>query len=141
MKKRIILLFCIMFLVSNLTGCGEKEEVAALKQEIIELSAEKAELENSIAELKEIETEEKERTGTANYIVVLNISQKHFTLDWEKHLKDSMNDLDVPIPVSKEFYDTVQNGDIVDDSFRMGSFVFKGSIGSWKIKVKDKYIE
>lgn len=141
MKKRIATLFCIGFLAFGLTGCGEKMEKSYLEEQIVKLSAEKAELENSVAALKEMETAEKERTGTATYVVVLNISQKHFTLDWEEHLKDSMNDLDVPIPVSKEFYDTVQNGDIVDDSFRMGSFVFKGSIGSWKIKVKDKYIE
>lgn len=32
MKKRIILLFCIIFLFFSLTGRGEKEEVAALKE-------------------------------------------------------------------------------------------------------------
>lgn len=141
MKKRIILLFGIVFLVFNLTGCGEKAEVAALKQEIIKLSADKKELENSIAELKEIESAEKERTGTANYIVVLNISQNHYTLDLEEHLKDSMNDLDISIPVSKEFYDSVNKGDTIDDSFRIGSFIFKSSIGTWEIIVSDKYIE
>ena len=141
MKKRIILLFCIIFLVFSLTGCREKEEVAILKKEIIKLSADKTELENSISELKEIEAAEKERTGTANYIVVLNISQNHYTLDLEEHLKDSMNDLDISIPVSKDFYDSVNKGDTIDDSFRTGSFVFKGSVGTWDITVSDKYIE
>ena len=141
MKKRIILLFCIIFLVFSLTGCGEKEEVAVLKKEIIKLSADKTELENSISELKEIEAAEKERTGTANYIVVLNISQNHYTLDLEEHLKDSMNDLDISIPVSKDFYDSVNKGDTIDDSFRTDSFVFKGSVGTWNITVLDKYIE
>ena len=141
MKKRIILLFCIIFLVFSLTGCREKEEVAILKKEIIKLSADKTELENSISELKEIKAAEKERTGTANYIVVLNISQNHYTLDLEEHLKDSMNDLDISIPVSKDFYDSVNKGDTIDDSFRTGSFVFKSSVGTWNITVSDKYIE
>lgn len=52
-----------------------------------------------------------------------------------------MNDLDIPIPVSKEFYDTVEKGTVIDDSFRMGSFIFKGSIGSWDVVVSDKYVE
>ena len=141
MKKRIVTLLCVGFLTFGLTGCGEKAEKTYLQQEIARLSAEKTELENSVATLKEMETAEKERTNTATYIVVLNISQSHFTLDWEEHLKDSMNDLDIPIPVSKEFYDTVEKGTVIDDSFRMGSFIFKGSIGSWDIVVSDKYVE
>ena len=141
MKKRIATLLCVGFLAFGLTGCGEEAEKTHLQQEIAQLSAEKTELENSIATLKEMETAEKERTNTATYIVVLNISQSHFTLDWEEHLKDSMNDLDIPIPVSKEFYDTVEKGTVIDDSFRMGSFIFKGSIGSWDVIVSDKYVE
>ena len=141
MKKRIVTLLCVGFLAFGLTGCGEKAEKTYLQQEIARLSAEKTELENSVATLKKMETAEKERTNTATYIVVLNISQSHFTLDWEEHLKDSMNDLDIPIPVSKEFYDTVEKGTVIDDSFRMGSFIFKGSIGSWDVIVSDKYVE
>lgn len=141
MKKRIVTLLCVGFLAFGLIGCGEKAEKASLQQEIARLSAEKTELENSVATLKEMETAEKERTNTATYIVVLNISQSHFTLDWEEHLKDSMNDLDIPIPVSKEFYDTVEKGTVIDDSFRMGSFIFKGSIGNWDVVVSDKYVE
>ena len=56
-------------------------------------------------------------------------------------LKDAMNDVDITIPVSKEFYDSVSRGTVLDDSFRMGSFIWKGSIGNWKITVSDKYIQ
>lgn len=32
-------------------------------------------------------------------------------------------------------------GDTIDDSFRMGSFIFKGSFGNWDITVEDKCIQ
>ena len=116
-------------------------EVEYLKQQISELSLEKQQLENSIVELREMETAEKIRTGTETYVVKINIKQTHFTLDLDQHLKDAMNDVDITIPVSKEFYDLVSRGTVLDDSFRMGSFIWKGSIGNWKITVSDKYIQ
>ena len=52
-----------------------------------------------------------------------------------------MNALEIPLPVDKEFYDSVDKGTVIDDSFRSGSFWMKGSIGNWEISVIDKYIE
>lgn len=142
MKRKIVaLLFTGIMSVSLLTGCGEKAEVEYLQQQIVELSAEKAQLESSVAELREMETAEKIRTGTETYVVKINIKQTHFTLDLDQHLKDAMNDVDITVPVSKEFYDSVSVGTVLDDSFRMGSFIWKGSIGNWKITVSDKYIQ
>ena len=117
MKKKIILLFSTSLL---LTGCGEEQ---------------------AKTKLQEKETSEKIRVGEERYFVILKIEQTHFTLDLEEHLKDSMNTLEIPFPVDKEFYDSVDKGTIIDDSFRSGSFLMKGSIGNWKISVIDKYIE
>lgn len=142
MKRRLVaLLLAGVMSATLLTGCGEKAEVEYLKQQISELSLEKLQLENSIVELKEMETQEKIRTGTETYVVELKIKQSHFTLDIGQHLKDEANAIIIPIPVSYEFYETVEIGDVIDDSFRMGSFIFKGSIGSWDITVNDKYIQ
>ena len=135
------MLFLATSLTFGLTGCGEEAEKDALIEQIDSLKTEKAELESTVAELKDMATAEKIRTGTEVYIVVINISQSHFTLDLEEHMKDAMNDVDITIPVSKEFYDSVNKGTVIDDSFRMGSFVAKGSIGNWDIIVKDKYIQ
>ena len=55
--------------------------------------------------------------------------------------KDDMNDVDIDIPVSKEFYDSVEVGTVLDDSFRMGSFIMSGSYGSWDISISDKRVE
>ena len=139
MKKKIILLF---FLTSLLfTGCGEEQAKTKLQEEIVQLENTKNELEISISELQEKETSEKIRVGEERYFVVLKIEQTHFTLDLGEHLKDSMNVLEIPFPVDKEFYDSVEKGSIIDDSFRNGSFWIKGSIGNWEISVIDKYIE
>lgn len=135
------MLFLAASLTFGLTGCGEEAERDALIEQIDSLKTEKAELESTVAELKDMATAEKIRTGTEVYIVVINISQSHFTLDLEEHMKDVMNDVDITIPVSKEFYDSVNKGTVIDDSFRMGSFIAKGSIGNWDIIVKDKYIQ
>ena len=139
MKKKIILLF---FLTSLLfTGCGEEQAKTKLQEEIVQLENTKNELEISISELQEKETSEKIRVGEERYFVVLKIEQTHFTLDLGEHLKDSLNALEIPFPVDKEFYDSVEKGSIIDDSFRNGSFWIKGSIGNWEISVIDKYIE
>jgi len=52
-----------------------------------------------------------------------------------------MNDISIQIPVDKEYYDSVEIGETIADDFRMGSFVFKGSFGSWDITVEDKSIQ
>ena len=139
MKKKIILLFFLTSLL--LTGCGEEQAKTKLQEEIVQLENTKNELETSISKLQEKETSEKIRVGEERYFVVLKIEQTHFTLDLGEHLKDSMDALEIPFPVDKEFYDSVEKGSIIDDSFRNGSFWIKGSIGNWEISVIDKYIE
>lgn len=74
------------------------------------------------------------------YIVTFECTQSHFTLDLSEHLKDSINKLTFEVPVDKDYYDKVKVGDKIIDSFRMGSFIMKGSLGKWKIKVMDKRV-
>ena len=136
MKRDIIVLIAMIAIA--LSGCSKtktvtNEDVAKLESEITQLEAERDRLNEEILSTK-IDN------GLAKYVITFNIKQTHFTLDIGEHLKDSMNDISIEIPVDKEYYDSVEVGDVIDDSFRMGSFIWKGSFGNWKVTVESKDI-
>ena len=139
MKKLIVTLAAVM--VVCLSGCGDQAQVDMLKQEISELQTEKKSLETEIAELGNAVIENKEENGTAKYVLTLEIKQSHFSLDISEHLKDSMNAIEIQIPVDKEYYDSIEVGQNIADEFRMGSFVFKGTFGNFKVTVTGKEIQ
>ena len=136
MKKYIVVLIAMMAI--TLSGCSKtetvtNEDVAKLESEIAQLEAERDLLNEEILNTK-IDN------GLAKYVITFNIKQTHFTLDLGEHLKDTMNDISIEIPVDKEYYDSVEVGDTIDDSFRVGSFIWKGSFGNWKVTVESKDI-
>lgn len=136
MKKHAIVL--IAMIAITLSGCSKtetvtNEDVAKLESEIVQLEAERDRLNEEILNTK-IDN------GLAKYVITFNIKQTHFTLDIGEHLKDAMNDISIEIPVDKEYYDSVEVGDTIDDSFRVGSFIWKGSFGNWKVTVESKNI-
>lgn len=136
MKKYIIAL--IVIIAVTLSGCSEtetvtNEDIAKLESEIAQLEAERDLLNEEILNTK-IDN------GLAKYVITFNIKQTHFTLDIGEHLKDAMNDISIEIPVDKEYYDSVEVGDTIDDSFRVGSFIWKGSFGNWKVTIESKNI-
>lgn len=138
--KKISLIFLSSFL---LFGCVSKEErnervisqqeekIYLLKSEISELESIKVILENSVIE-------EKERLEIAEYLITIEIKQSHFSLDIGDHLKDEMNKAEIQIPVSKEFYEEIKVGEVLNNDFRTGSLIAKGSVGRWEISVIDK---
>ena len=140
MKKfKWLSIFLVISLIFCLSGCTENPEVleqriTELKTQINELEIEKKDLEENISDIKVDK-------GIAKYVVTFEIKQTHYTLDLEQHMKDEMNAITIQIPVDKEYYDSVSVGTIIDDSFRMGSLVMKGSFGKWKVTVKDKSIQ
>lgn len=138
MIKKITAIILIITVLFSITGCVETEEslsedIKQLKSEISVLEKEKASLEKEVVKTK-IEK------GVAKYVVTINIKQKHTIFDFENNIKDEMNAISIQIPTDKEYYDSVKVGDVIDDSFRMGSLVVSGSIGSWDITVEDKEI-
>lgn len=144
--KKIISILLVVIMALSLCACGSEPD-EALQAEIVRLEQKKSEikeqigvLEDELNVLQKTVTDTKIETGMVKYVITLNIRQTHFTLDIGQHLKDSMNDISIQIPVDKEYFDSVQVGDVIDDSFRMGSFIFKGSWGNWKITVEDKDI-
>ena len=129
MKKYIVILIAMMAI--TLSGCSKTETVT--NEDVAKLEAERDQLNEEILNTK-IDN------GLAKYVITFNIKQTHFTLDIGEHLKDAMNDISIEIPVDKEYYDSVEVGDTIDDSFRVGSFIWKGSFGNWKVTVESKDI-
>lgn len=139
MKKSIVI--AIMILLLTLTACSKDEmEVQALQVEKSQLQNEINTLKQDLDYYKTNLADFKNQNNIEIYAVKLSIKQSHFTLDFGQHIKDSMNEVIIDIPVSKQFYDKVNKGDVLDNSFRMGSFLMNGSIGSWNITITDKYI-
>lgn len=141
MKKRILSIILTAVLLLSLVGCGEQSQIDSLKQQIAELEDQKSELESEVSALENTVVERKEENGTAKYVLTLEIKQSHFTLDISEHLKDSMNAIEIQIPVDKDYYDSVEVGQNIADEFRMGSLVFKGTFGNFKVSVIKKEIQ
>ena len=134
MKKYVIVLIATIAII--LSGCSKTETVS--NEEITKLESEIAQLEAERDRLNEEILNTKIDNGLAKYVITFNIKQTHFTLDIGEHLKDAMNDISIEIPVDKEYYDSVEVGDTIDDSFRVGSFIWKGSFGNWKVTVESR---
>ena len=142
MNKKLIsiLLICLIFL----TSCGngnlkaEREnletEISELEEDIRTLQSEKNSIEKLIQDLRE-------ENDIPNYIVTFEIGQQHVTLDLGDLLKDELNKTELEVLVSKEYYDSVDVGTVVNDDFRVGSLALKGSFGTWNIEVINKRIE
>ena len=136
MKKYAIVL--IAMIAITLSGCSKTETVT--NEDVAKLESEIAQLETERDRLNEEILDAKIDNNLAKYVIAFNIKQTHFTLDIGEHLKDAMNDISIEIPVDKEYYDSVEVGDTIDDSFRVGSFIWKGSFGNWEVTVESKDI-
>lgn len=155
LKKIIIILLIalnlvlsIVFITQIIKNSNLSEDDKKYIETIKELKQEQGNIQNTINEKnnelvnlnKSIEDKKKVNSGNAKYIMKINISQSHLTLSISEHLKDAMNDIDIYVEVSEDYYNKYNIGDTISDEFRMGSLVFKGSFGKWKIKVADKQI-
>ena len=144
--KKIITIFLIVIFCFSFAGCASEEEklnanIDKLNSEITQLEGTVSELEKTRDTLKNEIADIKVEKGIAKYVVTFEIKQTHYTLDLEQHMKDEMNAITIQIPVDKEYYDSVSVGTVIDDSFRMGSMIMKGSFGKWKVTIKDKEIQ
>lgn len=135
--RKLFLLIVAIVTVTLLSGCASDEYLeqrrAEIRDEISVLEEQKVTLENEIVEAKV-------ENGTAKYIITFRIKQTHITLDIGEHIKDSMNEIKIEIPVDKEYYDSLSVGDTINDDFRMGSLIMHGSFGSWDVTVDNKEI-
>jgi len=140
--RKIILAALILLFMS---GCSEEERLGA---EIEELRTEKIELQTDIANLQRDQSVLMEAISDiriehdlARYIVTIHIGQAHTFWDYANNIKDSMNAIEIQIPVDKEFFDSVEIGTVINDDLRIGSLIMSGSVGSWDIRISDKSIQ
>ena len=151
MKRLELVLLCILCLLA-LSGCtptevqDAKQQVELLQYEATKLQnqndvlrTERQELRDEIALLEGLRDDTISQSDVA-YIITLSIRQSHYTLDMEQWLKDAINETELTIPVSQEFYYSVEVGDVINNDFRYGSFLIYNSFGSWKVSVKSKQI-
>lgn len=134
MKRIIIAIMCVLFL----SGCASQTQLDEAKEK--ELQSQIASLEEEKNSLQEYVANYKAENDIKKYVITLEIKQSHFTLDVEEHVKDAMNKVELEIPVDKQYFDSLNEGDVLDDSFRFGSWLMKGSYGSWKVKILKKEI-
>lgn len=147
--KRLLIVITILVLMVSFAGCAN-ESAEDLRTEIKLLKNERNALQNEVVAIKSaITTLSEDKTymekisdgSDAKFILTLELKQSHFTLDLGEHLKDEMNSVEFDIAVDKELYDNQNVGEELLKEFRKGSFILYGSIGEWRITVKDKRIE
>ena len=132
-------LFLAFAMCLTFAGCSSDEyERDQLQAEIENLQEQKESLETQISDLQA--TWDDMLTDDISYVIELEISQTHLTLDLDEYLKDATNKITIPIEVSKKYYYSVDVGDVINDDLRVGSLLFKGSFGSWHVEVTDKQI-
>lgn len=139
MVRIIAVTLCLLTLCFSMFGCSN-DPTPELRAEIYNLEMEIADLKEQKAQLSQEIVDTKVENGTAKYVLTLSIKQIHYSFDLDKHLKDMLNEINIVISVDKDYYNSVQVGDIVSEEFRVGSAVVSGSYGSWKVTVKDKTI-
>lgn len=106
-----------------------QDQYAALQEDVAGLESYR----NSLKDM--IEQEDK-----PVYVVTFEASQSHITLDIGTLIKDAMNTTEFEVMVDKRYYDSVEVGQSINNDFRIGSLLMKGSVGSWDIKVADKKV-
>lgn len=134
----VVALFC--FFLTGLDTIVSKSQRKSYNKEVVQLKERIKELHEEIRYLEEKKTSLKAENSIEEYIITVEIRQKHYTLDFTEHIKDKINAIEIDIPVTKEFYDSVNVGDVLNDTFRMGSFIVHGSVGKWEITIINKEV-
>jgi hypothetical protein len=150
MKK--ILLIIVTALV--MTSCYTNEDKENLQKECRALEMQKSNLNQEVSGLRnrkttlynEVNDLEKEKSALTNgreilYIVKFEIKQGTFTLDPFEHIKNSMNAIEVEIPVNKDYYNKLSVGQDITDAFKYGSLIMDGDFSTLHMRVKNKRIE
>ena len=74
------------------------------------------------------------------YILKFELKQVRLSLNPLSHVRDKINTIEFELPVDKEFYDSINVGDLIIDRFRAGSFILRGSFSNWRMSVINKRI-
>ncbi len=74
------------------------------------------------------------------YILKFELKQVRLSLNPLSHVRDKINTIEFELPVDKEFYDSIDVGDLIIDRFRAGSFILRSSFSNWRMSVINKRI-
>jgi hypothetical protein len=137
MKKLFLIIACISFF-----SCKNEEE---LRSDLKNLRNEKREVQKQISEMEENLNHLHNTYNDLGVLMgdvgifVLEIKQSTLTFDIGEHLKNSMNSIEISIPVDADFYTQYNEGDLITSQGKMGSFLIDGDFSKLNIKVKRKY--
>lgn len=81
---------------------------------------------------------EEPKYETVHY-VTLKFTQSSFTLSIKQHIKDHYNAFSFTFPTTKQFYDSVKEGEEISSKFKTATFLLSGNIGSRKVVVEKKF--
>ncbi len=146
----------LLLLSLLLTACGKTDQEA-----VTDLQRERKELETQVENLRwQVKSQtdaiaassgrlaalaEDEQVAKAihegssvRYALTIEIRQIHYSLSIKKQAADMMNAETFDIMVDRITYENASVGANLFDSFRTGSAIFKGSLGSWRLKVTGK---
>ena len=138
MKK----LFLILITAIVMTGCYTSEDQKQLRDECRSLEAQKSSLTSEISRLQSrkstlsTDVTQLEREKAA----LKNGKEPVYIVKFE-HIKNSMNAIEVEIPVNKDFYNRLSVGQDITDSFKYGSLIMDGDFSTLHMRVKNKRIE
>lgn len=149
--KRFI---CLILLGLAFTACYTDNDRSELQAECKALIQQKENLQSTVSRLNDnvnylnsqvhdlqIQKSAYQSGREIKYIVKFQIKQGTFTLDIFEHIKNEINCIEVEIPVSKSFYDSVSIGTDITDSFKWGSLVMDGDFSTLHMRVINKRME
>lgn len=144
--KQLFLLLSIITI--SFTACAKsttiERNISLLNKEKIELQTDIIKMDQELDRLNNILSEKVDSLNEdqKTYIILLEVKQDRTLgiLDIEGTIKDEINKFSFPVEVSKSYYNKYKVGENIESDFRLGSFIMKGSLSSWKIKIKDKQI-
>lgn len=82
---------------------------------------------------------EKDGRGV-HYVLSVSIRQVSYSLSIRKQLRDAVNEETFDLPTDRVTYEHTNIGQDLFESFRAGSAIFHGSLGSWRLKVENKRV-
>ena len=142
------------------TSCNEHqaavEELARVKAESAKVSASIEPLNAEVWRLvsardalqkqnaalaEDVRVREAEQSGRGvHYVLSVSIRQVSYSFSLRKQLRDMVNEERFDLPTDRVTYEHTSVGQDLFDSFRAGSAIFHGSLGSWRLKVEGKRI-
>jgi len=75
-----------------------------------------------------------------HYVLHVSIRQVSYSFSISKQLRDAVNEEEFDLPTDRVTYEHTNPGDDLFESFRKGSAIFRGTLGSWRLKVVSKRI-